>query len=91
MSQNYPITYSIFPVSPEAHLFRVRCRIEQPDPDGQRLSMPNWIPGSYMIRDFARNIVWLNATDREQTPVTVEKRDKASWQVSPCDGPLYVA
>ncbi|MDZ7662907.1 M61 family metallopeptidase [Thiohalophilus sp.] len=90
MSQNYPVAYSIFPVSPEAHLFRVRCCIEQPDPDGQRLSMPNWIPGSYMIRDFAKNIIWLNATDREHNPVTVEKRDKASWQVLPCDGPLYI-
>lgn len=90
MNQTYSIAYSIFPVSPEAHLFRVRCRIDQPDPDGQRLSMPNWIPGSYMIRDFARNIVWLNATDREQNPVTVEKRDKARWQVAPCDGPLYI-
>ncbi|MFP3873777.1 MAG: M61 family metallopeptidase [Thiohalophilus sp.] len=90
MSQNYSIAYSLFPVSPEAHLFRVRCCIEQPDPDGQRLSMANWIPGSYMIRDFARNVVWLNATDGKQAPVTVEKLDKASWQAAPCEGPLYI-
>ena len=51
------IDYAIRPASPAAHLFHVTCRVERPDPLGQRFMLPTWIPGSYMIREFARNIV----------------------------------
>lgn len=87
MRQTHPVHYSIVSVSPEAHLFRVRCTIRQPDPAGQQLSMPCWIPGSYMIRDFARNIVWLKARCGKQE-LAIEKLDKTNWQVDTCEGPL---
>ena len=35
-----PIRYSIFPSSPEAHLFEVRCTVTDPDPAGQQFSLP---------------------------------------------------
>jgi predicted metalloprotease with PDZ domain len=81
------IRYSIFPRSPAAHLFEVTVTIEAPDPAGQRFTLPAWIPGSYMIREFARHIVALSATAGTQ-PVHVVKTDKAAWQCAPCTGPL---
>lgn len=50
------IHYSIFPVDPGAHLFEIALWIAEPDPAGQVLSLPTWIPGSYLIREFARHI-----------------------------------
>lgn len=73
------IHYTIKPVHPEAHLFEVTLLVCQPDPAGQCFSMPNWIPGSYMIRDFARNIVQLNATASGQA-VVLEKLGKSLWR-----------
>ena len=47
---------------PHQHLIDVTLQLDAPDPQGQVLRLPNWIPGSYMIRDFSRNIVTLTAT-----------------------------
>ncbi len=52
---NEAIRYTIFPVSPEAHLFGVSCAVDDPDPGGQQFSMPAWIPGSYLLREFSRH------------------------------------
>ena len=56
-----PIRYAIAPLQPEAHLFAVTVTVDVPDPAGQVFTLPAWIPGSYMIRDFARNIVRIRA------------------------------
>jgi predicted metalloprotease with PDZ domain len=83
------IRYRIQPSRPEAHLFAVTLTIPAPTPEGQVLRMPAWIPGSYMIRDFARHVVSLRAECGGE-PVAVAKLDKDSWQAAPCDGPLTV-
>lgn len=87
MSHN--IRYHIIPSAPEAHLFTVTLTIEQPADDGQLLSLPAWIPGSYMIRDFAKNIVWLKASCQGQE-INTNKLDKQTWQCAPCAGPLEI-
>ncbi|MBA2546843.1 MAG: peptidase M61, partial [Burkholderiaceae bacterium] len=77
-----PIFYAIRPASPAAHLFHVTCRVERPDPEGQRFMLPAWIPGSYMIREFARNIVRISAlADGRQVPL--QKIDKHTWRAPP--------
>jgi predicted metalloprotease with PDZ domain len=87
---NYAIQYHIYPSHPEAHLFSVSCTINKPDPLGQRVSLPAWIPGSYMIRDFSKNVVSLKAEANGQ-PLEVIKLDKDSWQCAPCDQPITLA
>ena len=76
------ISYAIRPASPGAHLFHVTCRVDQPDPQGQRFMLPAWIPGSYMIREFARNIVRITALAGNRK-VRLEKIDKHTWQAPP--------
>ncbi len=46
----------------------------------QRIAMPSWIPGSYLLREFARHVVTLHAVQAGRA-VTVEKIDKATWQI----------
>jgi predicted metalloprotease with PDZ domain len=53
------------------------------------LNLPAWIPGSYMIRDFARNIVSLHVTSGGNTP-SVTKLDKQSWRLDGCEGEVSV-
>lgn len=55
------VHYSIFPVNPAAHLFEVVMWVGNPDPAGQRLWMPVWIPGSYLVREFARHVDQVSA------------------------------
>lgn len=76
------IRYRIEPSTPEAHLFSIECTIPQPSPDGETFALPAWIPGSYLIRDFARHIESFFAhTDNAKHSVTVEKLNKDTWQV----------
>lgn len=89
MSPSFPVSYTIQPSKPEAHLFRVSCCIEEPSPSGQVVYMPAWIPGSYMIRDFAKNIVQISARD-DKGGVQLQKLDKQTWQCAPCSGPLIL-
>jgi predicted metalloprotease with PDZ domain len=89
MAETFCIDYRVLPADPSAHLFRVQCRIAEPDPAGQHLSLPAWIPGSYMIRDFARHVVHLGA-ESDGRPVPVTKVDKSSWRCAPVQGALQV-
>ena len=84
------VRYRIVPENPAAHLFKVTCSIAAPEPAGQVLSLPAWIPGSYMIREFARNIVTLTAACGGK-PLAAEKIDKHTWRCAPCSGPLVVS
>ncbi|KVO01826.1 M61 family metallopeptidase [Burkholderia ubonensis] len=83
-----PIRYSIAPKDPAAHLFEVSVTVADPDPEGQRFSLPVWIPGSYLVREFARNIVTLQAFNEAGRKVRVAKTDKRSWQAAPVKGAL---
>src|ERR1700744_5963131 len=83
-----PIRYSIVPKQPAAHLFEVTVTVTDPDSAGQRFLLPVWIPGSYMVREFARNIVTLRAFNEAGRKVRSEKTDKHTWQAAPVNGAL---
>ena len=82
-----PTLYSVRPGNPAAHLFELTCTVQDPVTSGQCFSLPAWIPGSYMIRDFAKNIVQMEAFAGNQT-VSITKLDKNNWRCSSCTGPL---
>ena len=84
------IRYTIVPSDLAGHLFAVTLTIAEPDSTGQVLALPAWIPGSYMIREFARHIVQIRASAGGKK-VTMKKRDKHTWQAAPCKGELVVS
>jgi len=79
------IHYKIGSTNPAGHYFDITLTIQKPDPDGQVLRLPAWIPGSYMIRDFARNIVEIDATCNN-AKVSLTQLDKSSWLLENCEG-----
>jgi predicted metalloprotease with PDZ domain len=86
---SHPIHYRIRPSHPETHLFEVELTVRQPDPGGQRVTLPAWIPGSYLIREFARHVVRIQARCGRR-PVALEKLDKHTWRAEACAGPLVL-
>lgn len=84
------VRYAIRPAQPGAHLFHVTVTVDAPDPEGQRFMLPAWIPGSYMIREFARHIVRATALAGTRR-VALEKLDKHTWRAAPVDGELTLA
>jgi predicted metalloprotease with PDZ domain len=81
------VQYTIVPKDLAGHLFNVSLSVAAPDPEGQVFALPAWIPGSYMIREFARNIVRIRAESGGQ-PVELDKLDKHTWRAAPTAGPL---
>ncbi len=75
------IRYHIQPHSPEAHTYLVTLHIPHVDGDQILVTLPAWIPGSYMIRDFAKNIISLQVVSPGCQP-TVQKTDKQTWCVT---------
>lgn len=90
MSDTHAVHYHVAVSSVAGHYFHVSQTIYQPTPQGQKLTLPAWIPGSYMIRDFAKNIVSIQAYDSDNNRLDIEKLDKQSWQVAATAGPLRV-
>jgi predicted metalloprotease with PDZ domain len=84
-----PLHYHIAPLDPHAHVFEVRCTVAQPDPAGQRFRLPAWIPGSYLIREFARQFVQVRAESADGA-VTIAKEAKDTWRTAPTAGPVTV-
>ena len=84
-----PVAFSVACHRPSAHLIDVTLKLAAPNPAGQKLRMPAWIPGSYMIRDYARHVVRLSASS-SSGPLIVTRDDKSTWVVEPADGPLEV-
>ena len=89
MAVAHAVSYKIKASDLAAHLFEVSLEITKPAATGQVFSLPVWIPGSYMVREFARNIVQIKAHCKGKK-VALKKTDKSTWQAAVCDGPLVV-
>ncbi len=77
------IRYLVDASATGSHTFAVELRVVRPA-RAQRLSLPVWIPGSYLVREFARHLSALTA-EQDGRPVPLEQIDKASW-VAQCAG-----
>jgi len=83
------IHYEIGLNAPQHRLITVRLHLPA-SAEPYRLSMPAWIPGSYMIRDFARHVVSFEprSADGRRHPWTLW--DKQTWQLPPSAQPLVI-
>jgi len=75
--------YQVTVADPKGHYFDVQLQFEiapqqLQGPDNTRwidLSLPTWIPGSYLIREFSRNVLYVRASvGSVETACSREKR-----------------
>jgi predicted metalloprotease with PDZ domain len=83
------VRYVVTPVDPRAHYYAVRCTLAKADVTGQIFTLPSWIRGSYLVRDFAKHIVDLRACSGGKA-VAIEKLDKRTFRCAPCEGELVL-
>lgn len=83
------IHYQITPINPNAHLFEVNLHISSPNKE-QELWLPAWLPGSYMIRDFAKNIITIKATDEQGNNKSLTQLDKQRWLIATNSLPINI-
>ena len=73
------IHYRVEAADLHAHLFQVTLSIDRPAAQ-QGVSLPVWIPGSYLVREFSRNLQRL-AAHQDGRAVAVHQLDKCTWQI----------
>ena len=79
-AQKASIHYEVHLHEAHAHLINVVLKIERPQAL-QRLELPVWIPGSYLVREFAKDLIQIKATQKKRTQ-TIEQLNKNTWQVA---------
>ena len=72
------IQYTVRLADLNRHHFEVQCRVLNPHRE-QRFTLPSWIPGSYLLREYARHIVRIRA-ESDGRAVAIEKIAKSTWR-----------
>ena len=74
-----PVHYRIEAADPHARLFTVTLTVAHPQ-EQQELSLPVWIPGSYLVREFSKNLQRLTAQQGRRVPLL--QLDKHRWRAT---------
>ena len=73
------IAYQVRFPEPERHVYEVTIRVDQPAPT-QCFQMASWIPGSYLIREFAKQVHGVGAW-QGQRKLAIDMVGKDLWQI----------
>jgi predicted metalloprotease with PDZ domain len=78
------ISFTVAMSRPHTHLFDIEIAIKRATngPQEELLVMPVWTPGSYLVREFERNVQDFTATDAAGQSLKWEKTNKNTWRVS---------
>ena len=82
-TQPVEISFTVAMPRPHTHLFEVEVAIKRTadGPQEEQLVMPVWTPGSYLVREFARNVQDFTASSAANQPLKSEKINKNTWRV----------
>lgn len=75
------MTYFVNLDEPHLHLIKVEMAVDDISDKEVIVTMPAWTPGSYLIRDFGKNIRNFRATTASGDALDARKKDKSSWRI----------
>jgi len=73
--------YTLSMPEPHTHYFKVEADLSGANKKYIDFTMPVWAPGSYLVREFAKNVENFRATDKSGKSLRSEKIDKNTWRV----------
>ncbi len=76
-----PIRYTLRIPTPRTHYIDVEASYPTAGRSTVELMMAVWTPGSYLVREFARNVETVRAATPAGAPLAVEKTRKNRWRV----------
>ena len=76
-----PIRYTLRFPAPHTHYVEVEAIVPTARQAAIELYMAVWTPGSYLVREFARNVQDFAALDAAGQPLKWEKINKDTWRV----------
>ena len=75
------LVYKIAMPQPQTHLFEIALTVHNWDRELLDLKMPVWTPGSYLVREYAKQLQNFSAVDSQGKQLTTEKIAKHHWQI----------
>lgn len=76
-----PIRYTLRFPARQTHYVEVRAEVPAAGRPAVELMMPVWTPGSYLVREYERNVENLTARTRGGQSLRVEKSRKNRWRI----------
>ncbi len=86
LSFSQSIKYNLKMPKPQNHYYHVEMEISDIKGAEVSVKMPIWAPGSYLAREFAKNVNLVKAHDTDGKDLPVSKVNKNTWKVSKCKG-----
>ena len=77
-----PIRYTLAFPAPHTHYVDVTAVVPTDRRPEVELMMAVWTPGSYLIREYERNVESVTATGESGRAIAIEKSDKNRWRVA---------
>jgi predicted metalloprotease with PDZ domain len=77
-----PIRYTLSFPAPQTHYVEVTAVVPTGGRPAVDLMMAVWTPGSYMVREYSRNVEAVSAAGPDGRTMPVEKTDKNRWRVA---------
>ena len=75
---------------PNTHYYHVELRCDELKGETQDFKMPVWMPGMYLIQDYAKNVLNFTAVNGAGAPLPFEKTTKNTWHVITANAPRVV-
>lgn len=85
-----PILFQVFLHDIQAQIIQIKMHLPA-SKSPRLLRLPSWIPGSYMIRDFAQHLHREVAFTTKQQRVVLTKKTKNTWLLAPCEDACIVS
>lgn len=75
------IAYRLAIPAPAQQWVHVTMTVQRPQGLRSEVAMPAWTPGSYLVRDHARHVDGVVATDLRGRPLPLHRVDKQTWRI----------
>lgn len=76
------ISYQLRMPKPQNHYFEVEMILSDFKEKQLDIKMPVWAPGSYLVREFSKNVNLVRAFDDKGKEIQVQKKKKNTWTIS---------
>jgi predicted metalloprotease with PDZ domain len=77
-----PIRYTLSFPAPHTHYIEVSANVPTAGRQQVELMMAVWTPGSYLVREFERNVESISASGQNGQALRVDKSDKNRWRIA---------
>ena len=76
------VSYKLMMSRPQSHYYEVEMEVSGYKGKSFDVKMPVWAPGSYLVREFSKNLNLVKAFNENGEPIKVSKVTKNKWNIA---------